>query len=174
MASLISMSQAPVSLQSTNSLSSSKNMITFGRKQVKHKSNKVTPQDLDVATSNINECGLPSYTSPTHENANQNIYANSKLVKEPIKDKSTPIDAFNNGSDRLQEQLKTNILHGGNKRLEWPRGSIPRTVKKLSWDDEHITSDDVKNNVINPDVSLTPMEPSHLRGDVVNLDTIVA
>ena len=149
-------------------------MITFGRKQVKHKSNKVTPQDLDAAAANINECGLPSYTSPTHEKINQNIYANSKMVKESLNEKSTTIDAFN-GSDRLQEQLKTNILHGGNKRLEWPRGSIPRTVKKLSWDDEHInTGEDVRNNVINPDVSLTPMENVNLRGDPVNLDTIVA
>lgn len=29
-----------------------------------------------------------------------------------------------------------NVLYFSGRRLEWPRSSIPRTVKKLSWDEE--------------------------------------
>ena len=57
-------------------------------------------------------------------------------------------------SDQLQQELKTNILQHSNsaihrndpsKRVEWPRGSIPRSVKKLSWDDETLEHDKIKN-----------------------------
>ena len=86
MASMMSSLQQPTSLISSNSL------ITFGGKQVKHKSNKVTPQDLD--SSAINDCGLPTNSSPVPEkseqtyqkknyskSSSQNIYANQKAIK---------------------------------------------------------------------------------------------
>jgi len=144
MASMMSSLQQPTSLISSNSL------ITFGGKQVKHKSNKVTPQDLD--SSAINDCGLPTNSSPVPEkseqtyqkknyskSSSQNIYANQQIIKD---------------SDQLQQELKTNILQHSNsaihrndpsKRVEWPRGSIPRSVKKLSWDDETLEHDKIKN-----------------------------
>ena len=85
MASMMSSLQQPTSLISSNSL------ITFGGKQVKHKSNKVTPQDLD--SSAINDCGLPTNSSPVPEksetyqknnyskSSSQNIYANQQIIK---------------------------------------------------------------------------------------------
>ena len=165
MASLISMSQSqqPTSLMSNTSVSnlttntSTNNMVTFGRKQVKHKSNKVTPQDLEA---DINECGLPGYSPPQHDNDRK----------------------------KLQQQLKTNILHNSNsdRRLEWPRGSIPRTVKKLSWDDEtidnvHVSMDRLESRdrevpvIMDVNVALTPLERSKMTrvgGDTVYLESL--
>ena len=75
-------------------------------------------------------------------------------------------------SENLQEELKTKImLSSANKRTEWPRGSIPRTVKKLSWDDE--TEKDRDREVpifMDVDVSLTPsINNSRVTGDPVHL-----
>ena len=69
--------------------------------------------------------------------------------------------------------FKTNIL-GSNpqlKRLEWPNASIPRTVKKLSWNDElENTNDNETFTFMNPDVSVTPMENiNRTNGDIVCL-----
>ena len=157
MASLISNAQAPMSLVSNTSSS----MITFGKKQIKHKSNKVTPQDLDA---DINKCGLPAYTSPMHEKQ-LNGNANSLWTKDNGKNKA-----------ELQEELKKNILHGtkeGSKIPEWPRGSIPRTVKKLSWDDEPIDNDREVPIVMDVGVALTPLDSNkRIRGDVVQLQSL--
>ena len=163
MASLISMSQSqqPTSLMSNTSVPSNStntnNMVTFGRKQVKHKSNKVTPQDLEA---DINECGLPGYSPPQHDSQRK----------------------------KLQQQLKTNILNNSNsdRRLEWPRGSIPRTVKKLSWDDEtienvHASMDRLETRdrevpvLMDVNVALTPLErnkTTRMAGDTVYLESL--
>ena len=160
MASLISNTQAPTSLMSNTSSS----MITFGRKQVKHKSNKVTPQDLDA---NINKCGLPSYSSPTHEKPvqTQNDEKNKFWTNKQEPDKV-----------HLQEELKNNIFHTSTekaRRPEWPKGSIPRTVKKLSWDDEHVEHDrECPTAVLDAGVALTPLDNKRLPGDVVHLQSI--
>lgn len=70
--------------------------------------------------------------------------------------------------EELQEELKSNILLNSG-RIEWPRGSIPRTVKKLSWDDE--TDRDREVPVfMDVDVSLTPsVKNCRVRGDPVHL-----
>lgn len=91
MASMMSTSQPPTSLMSSNSL------ITFGGKEnnknrPKNKGNKVTPQDLDSAARN--DCGLPKYANADQEksgqinpkniisrSSSQNIYANQKVFK---------------------------------------------------------------------------------------------
>ena len=99
--------------------------------------NKVAP--LAQATS-INECGLPT---------NPNIQAKQERTVIHLARRTN-----------LQEELKTNILgsHHPPKRLEWPHASIPRTVKKLSWDDElECTNDKEKTTFMDPDVSVTPM-----------------
>ena len=60
----------------------------------------------------------------------------------------------------LQQELKTNILGSNShlKRLEWPRASIPRTVKKLSWDDElETTKDGEVSTFMDASVSVTPI-----------------
>jgi len=172
MASMISTSQPPMSLMSSNSL------ITFGGKESnknrpKNKGNKVTPQDLDSAA--INDCGLPKSASTIQEksgqintknninrSSSQNIYANQKVFKE---------------SDQLQQELKTNILqhsnshqNNSNKKLEWPRGSIPRSVKKLSWDDETLEHDKNKISKNNFRLGKEEVEGSGTRSVTMNRD----
>ena len=45
-------------------------------------------------------------------------------------------------------------------RLQWPRNSIPRRVKKLSWEDESadFPYDRDLSTFTDPDVSVTPSE----------------
>ena len=46
-------------------------------------------------------------------------------------------------------------------RLQWPRNSIPRRVKKLSWEDEsydQFAYDRDLSTFTDPDVSVTPLE----------------
>ncbi|KAF4533031.1 hypothetical protein B566_EDAN000723 [Ephemera danica] len=48
-------------------------------------------------------------------------------------------------------------------KVSWPRGSIPRRVKKLSWDDETNSGSvsespgDRRRTELDPDVSVTPL-----------------
>ncbi|XP_066901926.1 protocadherin-15 isoform X2 [Halyomorpha halys] len=48
-------------------------------------------------------------------------------------------------------------LGGTLQNRVWPPGSIPRTVKKLSWDDESDSSPGGNKVEIDPDVSVTPL-----------------
>ena len=62
----------------------------------------------------------------------------------------------------LQNNGKQNILGSAIElsRDEWPRTSIPRRVKKLSWEDESAlnTDRDVGGTLyLDPNVSVTPM-----------------
>ena len=160
------MSQAPTSLLSTVSSvatdpahAHSSQLSTFRKGvQVRHRSNKVTPADLEA---NINSVGLPSLGS-----------------QEKARSGQSP------GDTSLQSELKTNILQVTSKdsamRLEWPRASIPRTVKKLSWDDER--EEDVKDRMEDREVTsvimdvttaITPEQRSRqrLNGDTMYLHT---
>ena len=137
LASLISVSQAPTSLLSNASVITDpahpSHLATFRKGvQVRHKSNKVTPADLEA---NINEVGLPSHSPP---------------------------DKTRTSQGELQTELKTNILQvaskDSSKRLEWPRASIPRTVKKLSWDDER--EEEVKDRMEDREVTSVMMDVS--------------
>ena len=163
LASLISVSQAPTSLLSNVSSvatdpahahSSQLATLRKGTVQVRHRSNKVTPADLEA---NINSVGLPSL--------------------DKARTGQSPADSS------LQSELKTNILQviskDSGKRLEWPRASIPRTVKKLSWDDER-EEDRVKDRMEDREVTsvmmdvttaITPEQRSRLTGDTMYLQT---
>lgn len=61
-----------------------------------------------------------------------------------------------------QQALRDSILGGTGtdlSRLQWPRNSIPRRVKKLSWEDEYdFTYDRDMSTFTDPDVSVTPLE----------------
>jgi len=72
------------------------------------------------------------------------------------------------GSDvSLQQALRDNILGSGTgtcrdlTRIQWPRNSIPRRVKKLSWEDEYGTTEACRDRdmtlMTDPNVSVTPM-----------------
>lgn len=56
--------------------------------------------------------------------------------------------------------------------VEWPRASIPRRVKKLSWEDElaqYNSQDREISTYLDPNVSVTPMAESHRSmGDTVS------
>ena len=160
LASLISVSQAPTSLLSNVSSvatdpahAQSAQLSTFRKGvQVRHRSNKVTPADLEA---NINSVGLPGL-------------GHDKRTGGSPEDTS------------LQSELKTNILQVSAKdsamRLEWPRASIPRTVKKLSWDDEK--EEDAKDRevtsvMMDVTTAITPDQRSRqrLNGDTMYLKT---
>ena len=140
LASLISVSQAPTSLLSnvssvaTDPAHAHSSQLATLRKgvQVRHRSNKVTPADLEA---NINSVGLPSL--------------------DKARTGQSPADSS------LQSELKTNILQvaskDSGKRLEWPRASIPRTVKKLSWDDER-EEDRVKDRMEDREMTSVMMD----------------
>ena len=154
LASLISVSQAPTSLVSnvssvaTDPAHAHTSQLSTFRKgvQVRHRSNKVTPADLEAS---INSVGLP------------------RTVQSP-------------GDTSLQSELKTNILQVTSKesakRLEWPRASIPRTVKKLSWDDEK--EEDVRDRMEDREVTSVMMDvttaitPEQRNRDRVKGDTM--
>ena len=57
------------------------------------------------------------------------------------------------------------------RRVEWPRASIPRRVKKLSWEDElaqYNSQDREVETYLDPNVSVTPMGEGHRSmGDTV-------
>ena len=114
--------------------------------------NKVAPFK---PSASINECGLQS----NHSNS---VPANNDRVVVLL-----------NKNTNLQEKLKTNILGSNSqlKRLEWPHASIPRTVQKLSWDDELEKSKDREIiTFMDPDVSVTPLQPvCRSSGDIVRL-----
>ena len=64
------------------------------------------------------------------------------------------------------------------KRVEWPRASIPRRVKKLSWEDElgaYTTAQDREvTTYLDPGVSVIPMgEQMRSLGDTVIIIIIV-
>ena len=136
------------------------------RRYLKHKnaSNRVVP----IATLNpvpnpsINECGLPS----TSKRA-------KGLPPYKLIPRSASTSDLTSKHENLQEELKRAILGSHNQlnRVEWPRASIPRRVKKLSWDDdlEHSTDREISTyNYMDPNVSVTPMtEAPRSNGDVV-------
>ena len=60
------------------------------------------------------------------------------------------------------QALRESILGGTGtdlSRLQWPRNSIPRRVKKLSWEDEYEFGYDRDiSTLTDPDNSVTPLE----------------
>uniref|UniRef100_A0A1B6EHK3 Cadherin domain-containing protein n=2 Tax=Cuerna arida TaxID=1464854 RepID=A0A1B6EHK3_9HEMI len=55
-----------------------------------------------------------------------------------------------------------------NHKITWPAGSIPRRVKKLSWDDESDSGHRNNKTELDPDVSVTPLA-AEVRNDQLNL-----
>jgi hypothetical protein len=70
-----------------------------------------------------------------------------------------------NASDQslMQAAIRENILHHSSSRdlsrIEWPMNSIPRRVKKLSWEDEYAVMgrDREISTLTDPNVSVTPL-----------------
>ena len=73
------------------------------------------------------------------------------------------------GSSHLHLALRESVYGASNNelsstgRLNWPRNSIPRRVKKLSWEDEYdlgYDRDITTATFTDPEISVTPMEGS--------------
>ena len=139
------MSAPHTSLQSCGSGSAVATVAGRGKKQVWNKSSRVTPADLPPPPD-INTSGLPAQ-------------ANTESLQEELKTKIM-----------LSSASKQHLQSAGRK-IEWPRGSIPRTVKKLSWDDESEKDRDREVPIfMDVDVSLTPsINNTRVRGDPVHL-----
>ena len=70
-------------------------------------------------------------------------------------------DDLNTSRSGLQQSLKDNIMgnsEGDLIRIHWPRNSISRRVKKLSWEDENEmgTDRDISTLMTDPNFSVGP------------------
>ena len=139
------MSAPHTSLQSCGSGSAVATVAGRGKKQVWNKSSRVTPADLPPPPD-INTSGLPAQ-------------ANTESLQEELKTKI------------MQSSASKQHLQSAGRKIEWPRGSIPRTVKKLSWDDESEKDRDREVPIfMDVDVSLTPsINNTRVMGDPVDL-----
>jgi len=112
----------------------------------------------------INECGLPVTSASSQQNGARKLALARSASASDI------------GSEisSLQAQLRHTIMGSQQqlRRVEWPRASIPRRVKKLSWEDELAAynggQDREISTYLDPNVSVTPMAESHRSmGDTV-------
>ena len=145
------MSAPHTSLQSCGSGSAVATVAGRGKKQVWNKSSRVTPADLPPPPD-INTSGLPAQQA-------QLAQANTESLQEELKTKI------------MQSSASKQHLQSAGRKIEWPRGSIPRTVKKLSWDDESEKDRDREVPIfMDVDVSLTPsINTTRIQGDPVHL-----
>ena len=111
---------------------------------------------------NINQSGLPKPPPPPKP---------SKLKQHP---KFASTSDLSDAHASLQQELKRAILGSSQgslastahapRRLEWPRASLPRVVKKLSWpdtDNDISTDRDISTyNYTDPNMSVTPATSS--------------
>ena len=67
----------------------------------------------------------------------------------------------------LNQMLRDSIVASSSKdltRINWPRNSIPRRVKKLSWEDEFGTTSrdrEISTLMTDPNLSVTPLDNSN-------------
>ena len=104
---------------------------------------------------NINHSGLPKVPQPQTR-------PKPKLKPKPNLSKSASTSDLSNAHMNLQAELKRAILGSSQQslasssgRLEWPRSSMPRVVKKLSWPDDQ-DRDMSFYNYTDPNMSVTP------------------
>ncbi|XP_075236204.1 protocadherin Fat 4-like Cad96Ca [Lycorma delicatula] len=97
---------------------------------------------------------------------NANRLHNTVAAHNPNKHKvapappQVPIVAQHSDSSRTPTPETQNNIVQSKGGISWPMGSIPRRVKKLSWDDEGENSNFHQNKTeMDPDVSVTPLGP---------------
>ena len=128
------------------------------RRYVKNgRMSRVNPPTVNTISSDINQSGLPK-------------------VKPPVRPKpahlmrSASTSDLNTNHANLQDELKRAILGSSQtniNRLEWPTSSMPRSVKKLSWNErgEISTDRDITTyNYTDPNMSVTPAPNLTLAG----------
>ena len=148
-------------------------------------------------TPSIHSNGLPEPKYTSASNSNNNISANpmpsgsnsssayhngaiprsvgsvNSVHSSTHSVRSSTID-FHGSDASLQQALRDNIFNSSNRdltRIQWPRNSIPRRVKKLSWEDEYELSrehgqDRDISTLTDPNVSVTPLDPNLLEPQI--------
>ena len=128
------------------------------RRYVKNgRSSRVHPPTVSMVTPDINQSGLPKVS----------LQKPAVRPKPPNLMRSSSTSDLNTAHANLQEELKRAILGSSQtniSRLEWPSHSMPRLVKKLSYQEEggDINADrDISTyNYTDPNMSVTPAAPN--------------
>ncbi|KAL1140379.1 hypothetical protein AAG570_000311 [Ranatra chinensis] len=153
-------------LSTTNSLRDNISVrnenMTFGSSVSIRDGNKNGKIENPVFTPNINT---------TLPNSSAQYTATVKSIMSRNPNARLPPAVINNSKKaapsppQLPSHNSVNMTSNGVGTRAWPVGSMPRTVKKLSWDDE---SDSPQSNQteIDPDVSVTPI------GDIKTTDNL--
>ncbi|XP_054273277.1 protocadherin Fat 2-like [Macrosteles quadrilineatus] len=127
-------------------------------------------------TPNIVDNTMPQITSQYTATVKSIMARNSntRVSQAPNKRPGPPTQT---GAHKRQQAPAPPTVPGGASspspsppNTRWPPGSIPRRVKKLSWDDESDGSIGPRNNKteLDPDVSVTPLT-TDVRNDQLNL-----
>ncbi|XP_073972027.1 protocadherin Fat 4-like Cad96Ca [Rhodnius prolixus] len=137
--------------------------MTFG--SGRDKNGKV---DNPIFTANINGSvlqptvnGTSQYTATVKSIMSRN--ANGRLPQASPGKKTTAPSPPQVPHSTVHNKTNFETNTGGNvdspmmTNRVWPAGSIPRTVKKLSWDDESDSPNSSSKTEIDPDVSVTPI-----------------
>ena len=129
----------------------------------------VTVIPVPPPTPSINSVGLPEvnhHSISADPMPNGYIHRSNGAIPRhgSVNSVASSITSDFRGSDvSLQQALRDNIMHNSSRdlnRIQWPRNSIPRRVKKLSWEDEYGTTsrDRDISTLTDPNVSVTPLE----------------
>lgn len=95
----------------------------------------------------------PNGTVQKHHGSSASVISGSSVSTQISKDW---YDTYASNKRSLTETLK-HSSYRDLSRIEWPRNSIPRRVKKLSWDDEMYRDRDI-STLTDPNCSVTPLE----------------
>lgn len=123
------------------------------------KSSSVTSLPQMLASSREHQVALnplnPSSSSSRYLESNGHNHRPSGAIHQNGLPDIAPSLSFN-----PHQALRESIFGGTGtdlSRLQWPRNSIPRRVKKLSWEDEYGYDRDI-STFTDPEVSVTPLE----------------
>ncbi|XP_014245575.1 protocadherin Fat 4 [Cimex lectularius] len=133
-----------------NNLSLRNENMTFGNNVTSRDSNKTVKIENPMFTANITSNGGSPYTATV-----KSIMSRSTNSRQ-----SQPPGGIKKAVAPSPPQIPSQKISSGSaihtNRI-WQAGSIPRTIKKLSWDDESETQQSVNKTEIDPDVSVTPI-----------------
>jgi len=121
------------------------------------KSSSVTSLPHHLAMSGSTEVALNPLNPQSHSKYASSVTSLNEQRRGSIHQSGLPESSIN------QQALRDTILGGTGtdlSRLQWPRNSISRRVKKLSWEDESqdFAYDRDLSTFTDPDVSVTPLE----------------
>ncbi|XP_059090109.1 protocadherin beta-12-like [Tigriopus californicus] len=118
-------------------------------------SRNLSSPSSSTRSSNVNTriSSHPDGAEPKHHGSSASVISGSSVSTQISKDW---FDTYASNKRSLTETLK-HSSYRDLSRIEWPRNSIPRRVKKLSWDDEMYRDRDI-STLTDPNCSVTPLE----------------